>query len=513
MKRRDVFKTFGITAFTFSIAGCTEHLFTTTKRTTKKPNIIYIIADDLGYGDLGCYGQKIIKTPNLDRMALEGMRFTQHYAGSTVCAPSRSVLMTGLHSGHTFVRGNTVGNGKDMGEYPIPADTYTLAKMLKTAGYKTGCFGKWGLGYPGSSGDPTHQGFDRFFGYNSQHKAHVYYTDYLWDNNDKVYLKENAKGGKKIYSHDLISHRALKFIEHNSDRPFFLYVPFTIPHAELHVPEDSMKPYLNLKEADPYGDISKPYESLGYNAQERPHAAFAGMVSRMDSDVGKIFALLKKLNIDNNTIVMFTSDNGPHQEGGADPAFFNSSGPLKGIKRDLYEGGIRVPMIARWPNKITSGTTTDHVSAFWDVMPTCADIAAINAPKEIDGISFLPTLLGKGRQKKHKFLYWEFHEAGGKQAVRIGDYKGIRLNVLEKPDGPIQLFDLNNDLGEQNNIADRHPQIVKKIKAIMKAEHTPSKVYPLESLDNLGSLNQKNRNGSKTHLPYCKAHLTYCKAP
>ncbi len=484
MKRRDFLKTLGITAATFSISGCTENLFNAAKSTTKKPNVVYIVADDLGYGDLGCYGQKIIKTPNIDRMASEGMRFTQHYSGSTVCAPSRSMLMTGFHTGHTFVRGNKVGDGKEMGEYPIPADTYTLAKMFKSAGYKTGCFGKWGLGYPGSSGDPVRQGFDEFFGYNSQHKAHVYYTDLLWDNDEKVYLKDNADGGKKTYSHDLISQRALKFIERNSSKPFFLYVPFTIPHAELHVPEDSMEPYLDLEEKGPYGNMSKPYTRLGYNAQERPHAAFAGMVSRMDADVGKIFALLKKLNIDDNTIVMFTSDNGPHIEGGADPEFFNSSGPLKGIKRDLYEGGIRVPMIARWPGKIKPGATTDHISAFWDIMPTCADIACINGPEKTDGISFLPTLLNKGRQKQHKFLYWEFHEQGAKQAVRSENYKGIRLNVLAKPDGPIQLFDLSNDISEQNDIADKHPKIVKKINAIMKSEHTPSKVYPLESLDN-----------------------------
>ena len=483
MRRRDFLKMVGVTVGGISIFGCREKVFNGVEGSTKKPNVIYIIADDLGYGDLGCYGQEIIKTPNIDRMASEGMRFTQHYAGSTVCAPSRSVLMTGLHSGHTFVRGNKVGEGKEMGEYPIPGDTYTLAKMFKTAGYRTGCFGKWGLGYPGSDGDAINQGFDEFFGYNSQHKAHVYYTDFLWDNGEKVYLKENAEGGKKIYSHDLISQRALKFIEENSGRPFFLYVPFTIPHAELQVPEDSMKPYLDIEEENIYGDLSAPYDRLMYNAQERPRAAFAGMVSRMDGDVGEIFALLKILGIDDNTLVMFTSDNGPHIEGGADPEFFKSSGPLRGIKRDLYEGGIRVPMIARWPKKIEAGTTTEHVSAFWDVMPTLAEAADIGVPKKIDGISFLPTLLDKGTQKQHELLYWEFHERGAKQAVRFGKFKGVRLNVLKNPDGPIQLFDLSNDIGEQNDIAEKYPDIVKKIDTIMKAEHTPSKVYPLEALD------------------------------
>ena len=482
MRRRDFIKSAGLTVLTLSVSGCCEGLLGT-KSANKKPNIIYILADDLGYGDLGCYGQKIIKTPNIDAMAKEGMRFTQHYAGSTVCAPSRSVLMTGMHTGHTYIRGNKNAGTKYPGNCPLPSETYTVAKMLKSKGYTTGCFGKWGLGYPGSEGDPLNQGFDRFFGHNSQRNAHSYYPNYLWDDDKKIEYPNNISGEKGTYSHDLICEKAFDFIKSNYDKPFFVYFAVTIPHAELQVPDDSMKPYLELQEDGPWGDPSKPYRFPIYNAQARPHAAFAGMVSRLDGSVGQLFELLAKLGIDDNTLVMFTSDNGAHAEGGADPKFFNSTGWLRGIKRDLYEGGIRVPMIARWPGKVKASSVSGHVSAFWDVLPTCAEIAKAEVPENIDGISILPTLTGEGKQEKHKFLYWEFHEQGVKQAVRIGKYKGVRLNVAKKPNGPIELYDLSNDIGETKNIADTHPRIVKRIKRIMKNQRTPNKEFPVPALD------------------------------
>lgn len=483
MKRRDFIKTAGFTGLSLLMGGCSENLLSGNSGNNRKPNIIYVLADDMGYGDLGCYGQKIIKTPNIDRMAKEGMKFTQHYAGSTVCAPSRSVLMTGMHTGHTYIRGNKNAGKKYPGNWPLPTESFTVAKMLKGQGYATGCFGKWGMGYPGSVGDPLNQGFDRFFGHNSQRNAHSYYPNYLWDDDKKIDYENNISGEKGTYSHDLICEKAFEFITNNAGKPFFAYLPVTIPHAELHVPEDSMKPYLHLEEDGPYGNPSKPYRFPIYNPQARPHAAFAGMVSRLDDSMGQLFELLDELGIDDNTIVIFTSDNGAHAEGGADPEFFDSTGGLRGIKRDLYEGGIREPMIARWPGKIKAGTVSDHVSAFWDMMPTFADIAKTKSPKNIDGISMLPTLLGKGKQKQHEFLYWEFHERGVKQAVRIGDYKGVRLNVAKNPNGPIELYDLSNDIGETKNIADRHPDIVAKIDAIMKREHTPCKDFAIESLD------------------------------
>ncbi|MFQ5811206.1 MAG: arylsulfatase, partial [Armatimonadota bacterium] len=371
-----------------------------------KPNLIYILADDLGYGDVGCYGQEKIWTPSLDRMAAEGMRFTQHYSGSTVCAPSRCSLMTGKHTGHTWIRAN--------GRAPIRPEDVTVAEVLKDAGYATGMAGKWGLGHVGATGDPNRKGFDHFFGYVDQGRAHFYYTEYLWRNGEKVVLAGNEGGKRGTYSHDLIAAEGLEFIRKNRDESFFLYLPYTIPHAEVIVPEDSLAEYRGKFP-------EKPFEGGHYCAQETPNAARAGMITRMDRDIGRVFALLKELGLDEDTLVMFSSDNGPCAAGGQDYQFFESQGPLRGIKRDLYEGGIRVPTIARWPGKIEAGAVSEHVSAFWDVLPTFAELAGGEPPADIDGISMAPTLLGRSdEQKQHEYLYWE-HK--GAQAVRLGDWK------------------------------------------------------------------------------------------
>jgi len=432
-----------------------------------RPNIIYILADDLGYGDLGCYGQKIIKTPNIDKMAEEGMRFTDHYAGSTVCAPSRCCLMTGLHTGHALIRGNA--------RVPLRPSDVTVAELLKQAGYSTGIIGKWGLGEPDSTGVPNRQGFDYWFGYLNQRHAHNYYPNYLWRNEEKVELKNevrdvNPPGGvatKRVeYSHDLFAEEALDFVEKNRDNPFFLYLALTIPHANNEAGNKGME----VPSLEPYADKDWP----------EPQKGHAAMITRMDGDVGRLMAKLKELGLDNDTLVMFTSDNGPHKEGGADPTFFNSSGPLQAYKRALYEGGIRVPMIARWPGRIKAGSVSNHVSAFWDFLPTCCELVGVKAPEGIDGISMVPTLLGRpGEQREHEFLYWEFHEQGKRQAVRMGDWKGIRQNVAKNPDGPIELYNLKNDIGEKNNVAVRHPGIVAKIEECMKTARTPSENWPL----------------------------------
>ncbi len=431
----------------------------------RKPNIIYILVDDLGYGDLGCYGQQRIQTPNLDKMAAEGMRFTQHYAGSTVCAPSRCVLMTGLHTGHARVRGNA--------RVPLLPEDVTLPELLKGAGYRTGLVGKWGIGENGTTGMPRKQGFDFFYGYLNQTHAHNYYTDFLWRNETQVPLKNIVKrpmkkklGGvstnKLEYSHDLMAQEALDFIKREKRHPFFLYLALTIPHANNEARDKGMEvPSL------------APYENEDWPEAQKGHAA---MITRMDRDIGRLFGQLKSLGLDDNTIVMFTSDNGPHREGGNDPEFNKSSGPLRGIKRDFYEGGIRVPMMVRWPGKVAPGSETDHISAFWDVLPTCTEIVDVKAPKGLDGLSFLPALLGK-KQPAHKYLYWEFYEQHGKQGVRMGDWKGIRLNVSRDRNAPIELYNLKDDLGEKNNVAPEHPDIVAKIVQIMDEAHTPSKDF------------------------------------
>ena len=464
MNRREFIKVAGIGVAAIASEGLSMGM-----GKGKRPNIIYIMADDLGYGDLGCYGQTKINTPNIDRIAEEGMKFTQYYAGSTVCAPSRCSLMTGLHTGHTFIRGNR--EVKPEGQWPMPGDTVTVGKLMQREGYRTGMMGKWGLGGPGSEGEPSSQGFDYWYGYNCQREAHSFYPQHLWRNREKVILEKNKDGKRETYSHDLIAEESLGFIKRNKDKPFFLYLPFTIPHAELAVPEDSLNEYKGKFE-------EKNYKGGHYYKQATPRAAYAAMVTRMDGDVGRILDLLEELGIDDNTIVMFTSDNGPHGEGGNDHKFFNSNGPLRGMKRDLYEGGIRVPLVVRWPAKVKAGQVSDHIAAFWDLLPTCVELAGGKAPNEIDGISFAPELKGKPQQK-HEYMYWEFHEYGGKQAVRIGKWKGVRQNVRKLPDGPIELYDLDADIEEQNNIAAKHPEMVAKMAGIMKSARTDSEVFKL----------------------------------
>ena len=448
------------------ISGCAP-LHSTDKRATgRKPNIIFILVDDLGYGDLGCYGQQVIQTPNIDRMASEGMIFTDHYAGSTVCAPSRCCLMTGKHTGHAFVRGNA--------RLPLRPDDVTVAELLKQAGYATGIVGKWGLGEPETTGIPNRQGFDYWFGYLNQRHAHNYYPEYLWRNEEKVMLANevrpvNPPGGvatrRVQYSHDLFAEEALAFVERNRQEPFFLYLAFTIPHANNEARAEGM-------EVPSYG----PYADEDWPEPQKGHAA---MITRMDGDIGRLFDTLKALELDEETLVFFSSDNGPHKEGGADPTFFNSSGPLRGYKRAVYEGGIRVPMIARWPGKIEAGSGTNHVSAFWDLLPTCCDLVDVALPEGIDGLSMLPTLLGRPeKQRKHRFLYWEFHEQGKKQAVRMGDWKGVRLNVAQEPDGPIELYHLGADPGETADLASEYPDVVAQIAGIMATARGPSEHWP-----------------------------------
>lgn len=467
-------------------------LFTACKEETKKealkttesekPNIIYILADDLGYGDLGVYGQERFSTPNIDRLAAQGIRFTQHYSGSTVCAPSRSALMTGMHTGHTVVRGNK--EIQPEGQYPIPDNTYTLAEALKKAGYATGAFGKWGLGFPGSEGDPINQGFDTFFGYNCQRLGHNYYPYHLWSNRDSIVLKDNLDKGDGSYAPKLIHAQTLQFMEDNKEKPFFLYVPSIIPHAELVAPEEYMEKHRGKYPPEKVykGTDDGPGFNLGpYRSQSESHAAFAAMISLLDDQVGEIMDKVEALGLGNNTIIVFSSDNGPHQEGGADPEYFNSNGPLKGFKRDLYEGGIRVPMIVRWPGKIKANSQTDHISAFWDVFPTLSEIAGISVPNNLDGISFLPTLVESGNQKQHDYLYWEFHEKGGRQAIRKGDWKAVKYDVLKNADAPMELYNLKEDLGEENNVAQFHPEIVSEMQAIFDTARTDSDIFTFSS--------------------------------
>ncbi|MFT3705044.1 MAG: arylsulfatase [Agriterribacter sp.] len=463
--------------FLFSIAIAQTP--SSAKAKPKQPNIIFIIADDLGYGDIEPYGQKLIKTPFLAAMAKQGMLFTQFYSGTSVCAPSRCALMTGKHTGHTFIRGNK--EIQPEGQYPIPDTTFTIAEAFKNAGYTTGLFGKWGLGPMGSSGDPMKHGIDRFYGYNCQRQSHRYYPDHLWDNEKKIALEANgALRYTKTYAPDLIQQQALSFIKENTKQPFLLFLTYTLPHAELLVPDDSLYQQYKGKfvETPSQGnDYGRNALVAGYASQAFPHATFAAMVSRLDKYVGEVMAQLKQSGIDENTLVIFTSDNGPHIEGGADPVFFNSAGGLRGVKRDLYEGGIRVPFIARWPGKIKAGTKSNYISALWDMFPTFAQIAALPAPANTDGISMLPIFTAAKVQPKHDWLYWEFHEDGGRQAVRKGKWKAVRYNVKDSS-STVELYDLDVDRAEANNIAEKYPEIVRQLTVIMNEAHKPSAIFP-----------------------------------
>jgi arylsulfatase A-like enzyme len=431
----------------------------------RKPNIVFILADDLGYGDLGCYGQKLIQTPHLDRLAAEGMRFTQCYAGSTVCAPSRCALMTGQHTGHCIVRGNA--------NVPLRPQDRTVAELLKEAGYATGLVGKWGLGEAGTTGVPNRKGFDSFYGFLNQTHAHNYYPDFLWRNEEKVPLAGNVESSVKgvaaqraQYVPDLFAREALEFVEKHRDRPFFLYYATTIPHAN----NERTRAEGNGEEVP----SDAPYSDRPWPPPEKNKAA---MITRLDADVGRLMAKLKELKLDDNTVVFFTSDNGPHKEGGNKPEFFQSSGPLRGIKRDLYEGGIRMPMIVRWPGRIKAGAVSDFVWAFWDFLPTAAELAGVKPPAGIDGYSVAPVLLGDSLPKSHLYLYWEFHEGGSKQAVRFGDWKAVRL----KPGGPVELYDLKADIGEQHNVAAQHPDVVARADEYIKQARTESERWPLRA--------------------------------
>jgi len=479
----------------FFIVSCKKS-FKKSNQENIQPNIIYILADDLGYGDIGVYGQQNFQTPNLDRLARGGIKFTQHYSGSTVCAPSRSALMTGQHTGHTFIRGNSeMGFTLEKeGQYPLADEEVTIAEVLKKAGYSTGAFGKWGLGYPGSEGDPTNQGFDKFYGYNCQRVAHNYYPTHLWDNRNKIPLDGNNGKTNATYAPLVIHEKAISFIEKNKDQPFFMFYPSVIPHAELVAPEMYMKKYRGKylpekeyvnkkKHFSSSGEESKllnNYSVGGYNSQKESHAAFVAMIHLLDEQVGQIIDKVHELGIAENTLIIFSSDNGPHLEGGADPNYFNSNGPLRGYKRDLYEGGIRVPTLAYWPSKITPGSTSNHISAFWDFFPTAVELAGINHNMtEIDGISFLAELMGK-EQQKHDYLYWEFSEKGGRQAVRMEQWKAVRMNMSKNPDSPIELYNLDNDTGEKKNVAVQNPKIVQEMEKIMIKEHSASAIFQFE---------------------------------
>ena len=472
-----------------------------------KPNIIYILADDLGYGELGVYGQEKIQTPNIDALAKNGMLFTQHYAGAPVCAPSRYMLLTGKHAGHARIRGNdewasrgdvwnyekAVNDPNLEGQRPILNSTVTLGEVLQNAGYTTGIVGKWGLGAPLTEGIPTKNGFDFFYGYNCQRQAHQLYPKHLWKNEEKIWLNNDIippgtpldkdadimdlssykKYQQKDYAPALMQKEVLKFITQNKDQPFFMYYATPLPHLPLQVPQEYVDQYVKI-----FGD-EKPYTGKAYFPNRYPHAAYAGMITYLDDQVGEIVDKLKELGIYENTLIIFTSDNGPSYLGGVDAEYFNSARPFDNsygrTKGFTYEGGIRIPMIASWPNKIKPGTRTDHISAFWDVLPTFGDLVKEKNPEGIDGISFLPTLLNGKNQKEHEFLYWEFPSYQGQQAVRMGEWKGIRKNIF-KGNMKIELYNLKNDLTESIDVSDQHPEIVSQIEQIMKREHTPADI-------------------------------------
>lgn len=460
----------------FSYLALLSMLAMTPPSQDRPPNIIFILADDLGYGELGSYGQTKIKTPALDRMAAEGMRFTDFYCGNAVCAPSRCVLMTGKHAGHAWVRDNR--EAPPEGQTPLPADAVTIAELLKAKGYSTAAIGKWGLGGPGSTGDPNRHGFDLYYGVNCQRVAHNHYPTYIYRNAERIELPGNdgtLKG--KQYSHDLLEKESLDFIRSHAEKPFFLYLPFLIPHVALQVPDDSLQEYKGLWEETPYTG------NHGYLPHPTPRAAHAAMITRMDRSVGRILGLLETLKIDRETLVMFSSDNGSIDlAGGHDLAFFQANGPLRSEKGYLYEGGIRIPCLARWPGHIAPGSVSRVPATFYDLLPTWGTLGGATLPRDLDGRNLVPVLTGSSTTPPHEFLYWEFSGYGGQQAVRLRDWKGVRVNLL-KGQGQLELYDLSKDVGERENVADRNPEIVAQIREIMKREHTPSAIFPIPALD------------------------------
>lgn len=465
-------------------------------KATSKPNVIYIYADDLGYGELGCYGQQKIKTPHLDRIAREGIRFTQHYTGAPVCAPARAMLMTGKHSGHSYIRGNyELGDFTDDtegGQMPLPEGTFTIAHLMKNAGYTTGMIGKWGLGMHNTTGDPNKQGFDYYYGYLCQKQAHNYYPTHLWENgkwdtlNNEFFFVhrpltknaadsafENFKG--KDYSLTKMAEKTFDFIKNNINKPFFLYLPYPTPHVSLQAPEEFIKEYIGQFDEQPY------YGEKSYASTKYPLSTYAAMITYMDKQVGHILDLLKELGLEENTIIMFSADNGTtFNVGGVNAEFFNSTGGLRGRKQELYEGGIREPFIVRWPGKIKAGRETDHISAQFDLMATLAELTGSKAPAN-DGISFLPTLLDKtNEQNRHPFLYFEFPERSGQVAVRMGDYKGVKSNMKANKAAPWEIYNLKDDIAESKNIAALHPELVAKFERIVQEQHQPSHIRDWE---------------------------------
>ena len=473
-----------------------------------RPNVIFILADDLGCGDIGSFGQKRIRTPNLDRMAAEGIRFTQHYSGSPVCAPSRCVLLTGRHPGHAFVRDNK--ELKPEGQVPLPAGTVTLPRLLQEIGYTTGAFGKWGLGGPGTAGEPLQQGFDRFYGYNCQRQAHNYYPTNLWDNDRRVALNNPpfspyqklpaeadptdpasyARYAGNDYAPDLIAAQARRFIRECKGRPFFVFFATTVPHLALQVPEDSLTEYLGRWPEDPYRGTN------GYLPHRAPRAAYAAMVTRLDREVGRLVDLVKELGLEDSTLFVFTSDNGPLYDklGGTDCDFFQSAGPWNGRKGSVFEGGIRVPCLVRWKGRIAAGRFSARVTGFEDWLPTILELvgASAKAPKDLDGLSFAPALLGR-KQEPRPFLYREFPGYGGQQSLRLGDWKGLRQKLVPRgtnaaPEMRIQLYNLAKDPSETNDVSAQHPRLLARMERLMRDQHTPSATFPFPALDRPASL-------------------------
>ncbi len=468
------------------------------------PNIIFILADDLGYGELGINGQEIIQTPNIDALAASGMIFTQHYSGAPVCAPARCVLLTGKHTGHAVIRGNDEwrerGNVWDYqaavldsnleGQRPIPDSTLTIAELLQTKGYKTAIIGKWGLGAPGTEGVPNRQGFDYFYGYNCQRQAHNLYPPFLWENEEKDQLDNEVvvpgtpldegadpydessyqRYTQKDYAPAKMHEKAIKFIRENSDDPFFMYYASPLPHLPIQAPREYVQKYREI-----IGD-EEPYTGKSYFPNRYPRATYAAMIAYLDDQLGSLVATLKELGIYENTIIMFSSDNGPTYAGGVDFEYFKSSAPFTNgygrTKGFTYEGGIHIPFIASWPGHIVEGSKNEHISAFYDLFPTICDIADIEAPKALDGISYLPALLGK-KQAEHAHLYWEFPSYKGQQAVRMGKWKAVRKNIFDG-NMEIELYDLENDILEMEDLSEDHPEIIAKIKEIMIREHEPA---------------------------------------
>ncbi len=452
--------------------------------TVRAPNILLVFADDLGWGELGCYGQQRIETPHLDRLAAGGMRFTQFYAGAPVCAPSRDVLFTGRHTGHCSVRDNREnkdGNGKSAeGQFPLPAGTQTLGTVLRTAGYDTACMGKWGLGGPGGTGAPDQQGIETFFGYLCQREAHTFYPRKLWDNRVEVPLPDNAdkQAKDRTYACDVILEQGLQFLRTERNKPFFLAWTTTLPHLALQVPERDLERYRGRFDETPYTG------GKGYTPHPTPRAAYAAMITRLDWEVGQLLGAIEARGQLGNTLVLFTSDNGPtHDVGGVDTEFFASAGPLRGRKGSVWEGGIRVPMIASWPGVVPAGIVSERVAGAVDILPTLAEVAGAPVAKPVDGITFAPTLRGRDADTRDRVLVWHFNGYGGQQAVREGNLKAVRTGLHKNPEAPLQLFDLAKDIGEQRDLAAERPEDAARLRALLQQSFTPSPDFPFPSLE------------------------------